>query len=259
MQEKAEKPVRPAVRPHAPAGNLATGWLKVIALAFMFMDHAGKMLCRNMLEMRLLGRIAFPLYLWCMVVGFHYTRSVWKYILRVAAVGLLSQPLYNLALNHTWKELNVFFTLALGLCALWGLREKKWGSHIWAPLAALALASVLNTDYGWKGVLLLMLLNAVRESRQGIAAVMIAYGLFWGFTTQQVRMVFGLDLRPLLEAPVLKDILPTFMRLQTMCVAALPLMLVRIPRKLDLKMPTWLGYTIYPAHLAVLYLLEKVL
>lgn len=254
MQEKTA-----AVRPHAPAGNPATGWLKVIALGFMFADHAGKMLCGNLLEMRLLGRIAFPLYLWCMVVGFHYTHSVWKYILRVAVMGLLSQPLYNLVLNHTWSELNVFFTLALGLCALWGLREKKWGSHIWAPAAALSLAVVLHTDYGWKGILLLMLLYTVRDSRPGIAAVMIAFGLFWGNSTQQFRMVFGLNLTPLLNAPVLKDILPSFLHLQTMCIAALPLMLVRIPRKWDLKMPMWLGYAIYPAHLVVLYALEKLL
>ena len=28
----------------APAGNTATGWLKVLALVFMFIDHTGKML-----------------------------------------------------------------------------------------------------------------------------------------------------------------------------------------------------------------------
>ena len=124
----------------ALAGNTATGVLKLIALALMFVDHAGKMLFPGVLEMRMLGRIAFPLYCWCLVVGFHYTRSVPKYLFRIGLTGLISQPLYMLALNHTWREPNVFLTLFLGLCALWGIREKRWCSHLWAPAAALALA-----------------------------------------------------------------------------------------------------------------------
>ena len=107
----------------AIAGNTATGVLKLIALAFMFIDHSGKMLFPGVMEMRLLGRIAFPVYCWCMVVGFSYTRSVPKYLLRVLAVGVISQPLYMLALNHTWREPNIFLTLLLALWGLWGMRE----------------------------------------------------------------------------------------------------------------------------------------
>ena len=51
-----------AVQPKpALAGNTATGALKIIALCFVFMDHAGKMLFPNVPELRVLGRIAFPL------------------------------------------------------------------------------------------------------------------------------------------------------------------------------------------------------
>ena len=166
-------------RPAAPAGNTATGWLKLIALGFMFMDHAGKMLLPTVPEMRILGRIAFPLYVWCMIVGFHYTKNVPKYLLRILITGAVSQPLYMQALNHTWNQPNIFLTLFLGLSALWGIREKKAGSHIWMPVLAVFLAVILNADYGWKGILLFILLYAVQESRRGIAAVMVAYFLFW--------------------------------------------------------------------------------
>ena len=43
-------------------GNTSTGVLKLIALIFMFVDHAGKMLFPGIPELRMLGRIAFPLY-----------------------------------------------------------------------------------------------------------------------------------------------------------------------------------------------------
>jgi hypothetical protein len=243
-------------RPGRPAGNTATSWLKVIALFFMFCDHAGKMLLPNVPELRIIGRIAFPVYVWCMIVGFHYTRSVPKYLLRVLFVGLISQPLYNLALNHTWKEPSVFLCLFLGLCALWGIREKKYLSHVWAPAAAMILATLLNADYGWKGVLLFVLLYAVQDSRPGIAAVMVAYFLFWGCFYSVTKSFFGISFDVNKLDPSLSRPLSSLLRLETYALLSLPLILVRF--KKDLKLPRWVGYLMYPAHLALLYGLEQI-
>ena len=241
-------------RPRCPAGNTATGWLKILALVFMFIDHSGKMLFNNMQEMRIIGRIAFPLYVWCMIVGFNYTRSVWKYMLRILIVGVLSQWLYNKALNHSWTEPNVFLTLFLGLGALWGIREKKAGSHLWAPAVALALATVLNTDYGWKGVLLFIMLYAVQDSRAGIAAVMVSYFLFWGASYSVTKTLFGIPMALETLPEFLSRPLTAFLRMETYALFSLPLILVRFPK--DIRMPRWAGYLLYPAHLAVLIALE---
>lgn len=236
------------------AGNTATGWLKILALIFMFCDHAGKMLLPGVPEMRVIGRIAFPLYCWCLVVGSHYTRSFLKYILRMLLVGVVSQPLYMWGLNHTWDEPNIFLTLTIALCGLWGLRERKWFSHIWAPVLALAAAAWLGCDYGWRGVLLVFLLYAVRDSRSGIAAVMIAFCLYWGGSSSMVREFFGI---PLTGYPaVLSSLISPWLRLQGLAILAMPLMLIRFPK--DIKLPTWLGYAIYPAHLVALIILEHI-
>ena len=250
-----EAPVLP--RNRRPAGNTATVWLKIIALVFMFIDHSGKMLFSNMQEMRILGRVAFPVYVWCMIVGFHYTRSMPKYLLRVFLVGLASQPLYMAALNHTWTQPNVFLTLFLGLCALWGIREKKFFSQLWAPAAALILAIVLNADYGWKGVLLFILLYAVRDSRGGIAAVMVSFFLFWGSSYGLTKSLFGLAIDLTRLPDFLSQLLSPFLRLETYALLSLPLIL--IPFGKDLKLPRWLGYILYPAHLVLLYALEKLI
>lgn len=240
------------------AGNSATGWIKLLALFFMCADHAGKMLFGNMIEMRVLGRIAFPLYCWCMVVGICHTRSAPKYILRIALVGIISQPLNMLALNHTWTEPCVFLTLTLGLIALWGIRERRWGSELWMPALALAAAALTGTDYGWRGVLLIILLYMARTNRPAIAAVMIAMSLFWGTTSASLGHLFGQDLTQLNRLPGIGSILPSILRLQAMMLLSLPLMLLRIPRSHDLRMPRWLGYSIYPLHLVVLYAVELV-
>ena len=240
-----------------PAGNTATTWLKIIALVFMFIDHAGKMCFPNIPEMRILGRIAFPIYAWCMIVGFHYTRSVPKYLLRILITGLVSQPLYMLALNHTWKQPNIFLTLFLGLCALWGIREKKYLSQIWAPAAAMAAAILASADYGWRGVLLFIMLYAVQESRPGIAAVMVSYFLFWGSSYSITKSLFGLPINMDALPAVLSQPLSAFLRMETYALLALPFIL--IPFKKDLKLPRWVGYALYPAHLAVLYALEQII
>ena len=240
-----------------PAGNTATVWLKIIALVSMFTDHAGKMIFPSVPEMRILGRIAFPVYVWCMIVGFHYTRSVPRYMLRILAVGLASQPLYNLAMNHTWTSPNVFLTLFLGLCALWGIREKKYFSHLWAPAAALILAIVLNADYGWKGVLLFILLYAVQDSRPGIAGVMVAYFMYWGTFYSVTKSMFGLTIDLEAVPGFLKQLLSPFLRMEAYALLSLPLILVRF--KKDLKLPRWVGYALYPAHLALLYVLEQII
>ena len=248
-------PARP-VRSRAPAGNTATVWLKIIALVFMLIDHSGKMLFGNMNEMRMLGRIAFPIYAWCMIVGFHYTRSVPKYLLRLLAVGLVSQPLYMVALNHPWNEPNIMLTLVLGLCAMWGIREKRLGSQIWAPAACIMLASLLHADYGWRGILLMMLLYAVQDSRSGIAAVMVSFFLFWGTSYGLTRSIFGLQL-PWDRLPgFISSPLQSFFRLETFSLLSLPLILIPFPK--DLRLPRWVGYALYPGHLLLLLLLEKI-
>ncbi len=238
------------------AGNTSTGTLKWIALVFMMIDHSGKMLFPNIPEMRMLGRIAFPLYCWALVVGTEYTHSMLKYVLRILITGLLSQPLYMIALNHAWNEPNVFLTLLLAVLGLWGIREKKWGSQFWGPPAAMLLAVVLHADYGWKGVLLVFLLYAVRDRKQAIAALMIAFCLFWGSTTSAVTRIFGISLQPILNQAWIGPILAPFFRLQGMALLALPLLL--LPMK-NIRMPKVVGYLLYPAHLLVLWGLEKIL
>ncbi len=254
-----------------PAGNHATGTLKLIALFFMIIDHLGAVVFTGVPEMRILGRIAFPIYCWCMVVGFHYTRSIPRYLLRILAVGLISQPLYAVAMNHALTKPNIFLTLFLALLGLWGIRENKYGSRFWAPVLVVYLGTVLGVDYGWKGVLFLMLLYAARGSRPAIAAVMISFFLFWGTSYPVTGSLFGLSFS--LNKPV-QDLLGSgqqtaatfvqgiiqplsaFMRLETYGLLSLFFILIRF--KKNLKYPVWAGYALYPVHLLLIMLAKAV-
>ena len=107
------------------AGNQDTSLLKVIALVLMLIDHTAIVLFRNMEEMRIIGRMAFPIYAWCLVVGSVKTKNIWRYGLRLLLTGLASQPLYMMALSHGWTDLNILFSLCLGLVAIGGKDNKK--------------------------------------------------------------------------------------------------------------------------------------
>lgn len=246
------------ITPNKPlvAGNTNTNLLKIIALFFMIIDHLGVVFFRNITEMRILGRIAFPIYCYCIVVGACYTHNHWKYALRLLIVGIISQPLYNLALNHTWMEPNIFLTLLLGLLAIIAIKENWCFSSIWGPVLALFLAVLLRCNYGFRGVLLILLLYGARESRSAIAAVMIAFCLYWGAGDSSVTSFFGIPLG-FLRLPYIGTLLTPFFKLQGLAIMALPFILINMPLKL--KMPKWVGYALYPAHLAVLYLLKLLL
>lgn len=235
------------------AGNTATGLLKVLALIFMMIDHLGASVFPGVGELRMIGRLAFPLYCWCMVVGFCYTRSVTRYLLRLAVIGLVSQPLYMVALNHPLNVPNIFLTLLLGLCGLWGIREKRFLSHIWAPVLAMMAGFLCHCSYGWPGVLLIMLLYACRGSRPAIAAMMIAFCLYWGTTSSSFYEIGPISLRPLHNWKFYGMIAP-FLKLQALAVLSLPLILIRMPWKV--RMPAWLSYALYPLHLAALILIQ---
>lgn len=163
--------------------------LKQIALASMIIDHAGILLApENEIlywSMRFIGRLAFPLYCFLLVEGFCHTRSVGRYLGRLALFAALSEIPFNLLNNGRPADpdhQNVLFTLLLGLLALWGGLLLQNRGQI--PLAALwcvcmaGLAGVLRTDYGWAGVALIVFLYRYREDGQmrgitGFATLML--------------------------------------------------------------------------------------
>lgn len=241
------------IRPRATAGNEATGALKLIALVFMCCDHFGKMLFPNVQELRMLGRIALPLYAWALVVGCCYTRHIGRYLLRIAAAGLISQPIYLIALVHmtpvetlfglSWYQPNIFLTLLLGAAAVWAVKEKKAFAQWWLPPLLLWLAVVLKADYGWKGVALPLLFYACRKSRSALAAGFAAFCLLWGASSTSVTQTLGITLQ---------------MKSSLYRLLSVPLLLWQVPEKWNVKLPVWLNYCLYPAHLVVLLAAEKI-
>ncbi len=179
--------------------GLSGSALKWIAIVTMFIDHLGGSLFEiyvlngfgtapyqgfwdlpdfwidNLLlldrYLRMVGRIAFPIFCFLLVEGFCHTRNIRKYALRLGIFCLVSEVPFDLAfrgLPFYWQYQNVFFTLLLGLLGIWALEYFKGPKRIFGILTAVAaavLADILHTDYGAFGVAFIEVLYLFRGRR----------------------------------------------------------------------------------------------
>lgn len=126
---------------------------------------------------RIIGRLAFPIYCYCLVEGLGRTKSRAKYAGRLAILAVLSEVPFDLAFYNTvfeTKNQNVFITLLLGFLMMWGmekifeLAKDAWLNGVGQMLLFLAASFVAEwtcCDYGWKGMFALMLLYLFRYQR----------------------------------------------------------------------------------------------
>ncbi len=156
--------------------------LKVIAVLTMLIDHVGSHLIDRSIVlcslaghkiylfqlMRMVGRMAFPLFCFLLVEGFIYTHSRLKYGINLFAFALISEIPWNLEhcgrlLNY--RTQNVFFTLLFGFLAMCAVEylKKVPVAMIAAILVAAFASKLLKFDFGLVGVVFIVLLYALRE------------------------------------------------------------------------------------------------
>ena len=145
-------------------------WLKILAMISMLIDHTGMVLFPQMQGLRVLGRLAFPLYCFLLAEGAVHTSDSKRYLGRLLGFALLSEIPFDLACHNTalWMQSqNVFFTMFLGLAACELLKRFAQERPFWSlvGVAGLAgLAEILQTDYGAFGVGLVIVFYICRTS-----------------------------------------------------------------------------------------------
>lgn len=177
--------------------GLSGSTLKIIAMATMLIDHIGAaVLLRYILDMpnhacfglerynqlvmlyrvmRGIGRIAFPIYCFLLVEGFLKTRNLKRYILRLGIFAVIAEVPFDLCFTSQVFSLSyqsVMLTLLVGVITMWGvsLLEKHVKNRpllILGGAAVIALgagaAELMNTDYGYMGIVCIMVLYALRR------------------------------------------------------------------------------------------------
>lgn len=148
---------------------MSSFFLKIFALIFMIIDHAGFIFFPNNLIFRAIGRLSFPLFAYQMAVGFSHTKNKQKHILKLLLFAIISQIPHSLLLNlyNVDYSLNIIFTFVIALLIIYALDKLKpinfatKNLNIRNLIISLFLSAILvsigtylNVDYTWYGILL---------------------------------------------------------------------------------------------------------
>ncbi len=219
---------------------LTNNQLKILALVTMTADHVGLQLLPQYPILRIIGRLAFPVFAYMIAEGCRYTRDRRRYLLTMALMALAYQLVYFFAMGSLYQGIFVTFTLSTALIfSLDRALEKKdgpsWALAVGVFLSAVILSVLLPMwtqtdfaiDYDIWGILLPVVVYYMptREWKLvGAAVCLVALAFMWGG-----RQWYSL-------------------------LALIPLALYNGKRgKYRMK---YLFYIYYPAHLAVIYLLD---
>lgn len=224
--------------------GLDGGTLKCIAAALMLTDHVGAILLPEVLALRCVGRLAFPIFAFFIAEGYAHTRDFGRYFRRLAILAVVSEIPFNLENGAVFDltRQNVLFTFCLALLTLRGLealgRERGFGRWAGCGLvlaAGFAAGELLRTDYGGWGVVTVALLYLCRDGKYAKLWLLLAMAAVNGLGMGSLTMpVFGGE-----------------MPIQIFAVAALPVIWLYNgqagPKGLRRAF-----YVFYPAHLLVL-------
>lgn len=154
-------------------GNIFTGvfsgnMLKLAACLFMLVDHIGMILFPAVVILRIVGRLAMPLFAFTFAEGCYYTRHKWRHFALVLAVGIAVSAGMTVAYGRLTGDIMItLFLSCLLIYALEWLKRAAFAHRAGeTALAGAALAALLafdvwlcffsgaDIDYGLPGVLL---------------------------------------------------------------------------------------------------------
>lgn len=173
--------------------------LRMLACICMLADHIGYIWGIDVL--RMVGRLAFPLFVFLICNGFLHTSNRSRYAMRLGLFALISQIPYCLFCGYEnyLQRGNVFVSLLLAMLCLWAMdamrKHGKLRFFCWLPplvLFACYHIGWLNSDYGIRGVLLILVFFFVeRRTLQG--KLLTILGMFLVFN-YPFLMKLGLSL-----------------------------------------------------------------
>ena len=239
--------------------NTDTSFLKLVAMVTMLVDHMGAILFPQYRIMRIIGRIAFPIYAYCITVGCVYTHDMLRYVKRIVLLALLVQPLYVVAMHHTtpamyavsfaqdpiaavfnfyiesWHDPSILLSLSLGLILLWTIRDR----HLVLTAATFLLVWFLqgSLDYGIRGIYLMLLFFVFCQTPLVSLPLVLGYMIWWGLDGGGYTF-FGLQFGT-----------------QMFAILALPLIYIRTNTRIRIN--KWVFYLFYPAHLVLILVLDR--
>ena len=196
------------------------------------------------------GRIAFPIFCFMILEGYSHTSSKVRYLFRLVLFGLVSHYPFNWIFfpGSKYPHTGTMFTLALGLLSVWVLdamlkafppvsdpKGKGTGNRWLNLLITVSVsgpavfvfcraAELIGSDYGYGGVMTIVIMYLLRQSRDLQAILGWAWLAF--YNSYELYAIPGF-------------------------------FLIRCYNGTRGKQSKYFFYIFYPAHLLILYLIRK--
>ncbi len=213
--------------------------LKLLACAAMLLDHIGASLV-DADWLRVVGRIAFPIYCFLLAEGIRHTRDPRRYGLRLAIGAVLAELPFDYVIfgGPTWDHCSVMVTLLLGFAFGLGARKLPW---LWQRLLLavpfMLAAQLLGTDYGADGVAMIAIFILIQDGKHQRLLQTVALTL----------LCLGMSSYPIL-------LLGFSVPIELFAVLAMiPIALYSGRKATSSRVIQWAFYLFYPVHLAVLW------
>ena len=207
----------------------------------MLADHVGVSLLPQLAWLRIVGRLAFPIFAYMIAEGCCHTRSRGRYLLQLGGLALGCQLVYWFATGSLYQSVLVSFSLSvITIFAVDRFRQKK--DFLSGCLAVLTVGVV---------VLVCCTLPKILSGTDfavdyGIVGVMLPVAVF--FMPNRTAKLSCATLMLVMLAVVLEGT-------QWYGLLAMPLLLLYNGQRGKAKLK-YLFYIFYPAHLAAIYLVS---
>lgn len=221
--------------------------LKIIACLTMLLDHIGAVFASDLgsyslyYALRIIGRLAFPIYCFLLAEGVAHTKNPVKYGLRLVAGVLLAEIPFDLALfgGITWQYQSVMVTLLLGF--VMALVMEKLDRTKLVPVIIFGfLAELFQCDYGMWGIAMIALFAMTRDRQDRNNLQIIGMLIICYFMNSAAIQIFGIRV-PIELFAVL---------------ALIPIFLYTGKKSTGSKLVQTIFYLFYPVHLLVLYIIS---
>ena len=221
-------------------GALCQEALKLVACVTMLIDHTAVVFGLPM-WLRMIGRLAFPIYCFLITEGIAHTGSPGRYFLRLGIMAVISEPIYDFVLyggRSPWAHQNVLWLLLLGAVMAEGMGRVN--QPVWKILLIVPcyfIADALHLSYGGNGILLMALFALTRELPGGKWIQAVGMVLINGIMPSVNIRIFGLSVSVQLFGAL----------------AMVPIALYSGQKRTRSKAISWGFYIFYPLHLLALY------
>jgi len=215
--------------------------ITIIAFITMFIDHLWFIFFPWEDILRIIWRIAFPLFAWMIVRGFYYTKNINNYMKRLLILAIISQiPMFFIA---PWL-FNVVFTLIFWLFAIILYKNEKL--HLFFKITIIWLlayiAEYFHFDYWAYWVFTIFLFYLFWQKKIILLYFSLLTLLFYWikFNYENLNFIF------------------TF-HLQFYSIFAILLVYFTPLQKYDFKINKTFKYLFYPVHLRILYIIYLII